>query len=134
MTPVLLKIGEVAAKAGVSVRTVDYYTSLGLITPAARSDGSFRLYDPGVVERVTTVRRLESLGVGLDTITAALTTPHHGDLAGLIGDLDQDLHTLRAATDTATADGYGLLATAITRAHNLITAALDIAANLPPTP
>lgn len=134
MTPALLKIGEIAAQAGVSVRTVDYYTSLGLITPAARSDGSFRLYDPGVVERITTVRQLESLGVGLDTITAALAAPHHGDLAGLIGRLDRDLHTLQAAADTAAVDGYGLLVTVITRAHNLVTAALDIAAGLPPGP
>lgn len=131
MTPTLLKIGEVAAQAGVSVRTVDYYTSLGLIAPAARSDGSFRLYDPAAVERITTVRQLESLGVGLDAIAAALAAPHHRDLAAMIGHLDRDLRTLQAAVDTTPTDGYGLLVTAITRAHNLITTALDIAASLP---
>jgi MerR family copper efflux transcriptional regulator len=134
MIQALLKIGEVAARAGVSVRTVDYYTGLGLISPAARSDGSFRLYDPAVIERIATIRQLESLGVGLDTITTALANPHHGDFAALIGRLDQDLRTLKATADTAAVDDFGLLVTAITRAHNLIAAALDIAASPLPGP
>ena len=40
----LLRIGELANLAGVSTRTVDFYTGLGLIEPAERTAGNFRLY------------------------------------------------------------------------------------------
>jgi DNA-binding transcriptional MerR regulator len=130
----LLKIGEVAARAGVSNRTVDYYTNLGLITPTARTDGSFRLYHQGTVERITTIRQLEGLGVSLDDLTATLTANRHPDLAALLSRLDHDLNVLRTTADATSADAHGLLLTAANRAHSLITAAIDIALNLPPGP
>jgi hypothetical protein len=42
----LIRIGELARAAGVSTRTVDYYTGLGLLEPAARTDAGYRLYHP----------------------------------------------------------------------------------------
>jgi DNA-binding transcriptional MerR regulator len=58
MTEQLLRIGELAARAGVSTRTVDFYTSLGLLSPAARTGGNFRLYAPDTVERIAIIPRL----------------------------------------------------------------------------
>lgn len=128
----LLRIGAVAAMAGVSTRTVDYYTALGLITPAARTDGSFRLYDPATVERITTIRHLETLGVPLDEITRTLPSRTGDGLATLLTELDRDLGNLRSVADAANLDAHDLLLTALARAHSLITAALDIAGHLPP--
>jgi MerR family copper efflux transcriptional regulator len=47
----LLRIGEVAAQAGVSPRTVDFYTSLGLLTPAARTE-AFAAAGVALIDRV----------------------------------------------------------------------------------
>lgn len=132
MSQPLLKIGAVAAQAGVTTRTVDYYTALGLISPAARTDGSFRLYEQNIVERINTIRQLESLGVSLNDLAKALPTSPQSDLAPVLERLDRDLHVLRTTTTTTHDDARDLLLAAATRAHDLITAALDIALTLPP--
>lgn len=59
----LLKIGELAARAGVSIRTVDYYTTLGLISPAQRTASNYRLYRADDVDRIHLAQRLEVHGV-----------------------------------------------------------------------
>jgi MerR family transcriptional regulator, repressor of the yfmOP operon len=56
--PALLKIQEVAAEAGVTTRAVRYYEELGLLEPAARSDGDYRLFDASDVERIRFIRSL----------------------------------------------------------------------------
>jgi DNA-binding transcriptional MerR regulator len=56
--PVLLRIQEVAAEAGVTTRAVRYYEELGLLEPAARSDGDYRLFDASDVERIRFIRGL----------------------------------------------------------------------------
>lgn len=78
----LMRIGEVAAAAMVSTRTVDYYTSLGLIAAAERTSGNFRLYRPETVERIGAVRRLEASGAKLDEIVAALAPPTGAEPTG----------------------------------------------------
>ena len=128
----LMRIGEIAAAAGVSARTVDYYTSLSLLVPAERTAGNYRLYDPGAVERIATIRQLESHGVPLDDIARALASPHAEDLTALLRRLDNDLHTLQDAAENAGPDAYGLLTAAAARAHNLITTALEIAMGVTP--
>src|SRR5512142_891516 len=69
----LLRIGELAARAGVSTRTVDFYTGLGLLTPSRRSGGNFRLYHPTDVGRIAAVRHLEAQGIRLDDIAHVLS-------------------------------------------------------------
>lgn len=72
--PATLQVGEVAKKAGVSVRTVRYYEELGLLQPAVRTSGGTRLYGDAEVVRLRFVRRLKALGLDLDEIRAALGT------------------------------------------------------------
>jgi len=54
----LLRINEVAAEAGLTTRAVRYYEEMGLLEPAARSDGDYRLYDPSDLERLLFIRGL----------------------------------------------------------------------------
>ena len=70
--PELLQIGEVAKRAGVTVRTVRYYEERGLLPPAQRTSGGIRLYDAADVGKVCLVRRLKSLGLSLNEIAQAL--------------------------------------------------------------
>lgn len=56
-----LQIGEVAERAGLSLRTVRYYEEQGLVTPAKRSEGGFRLYTEEQVERLLLVKQMKPL-------------------------------------------------------------------------
>ena len=54
----LLRIQEVAADVGLTTRTIRYYEELGLLKPAARSEGSYRLYDADDLERLRFIKGL----------------------------------------------------------------------------
>lgn len=54
----LLRIQEVAADVGLTARTIRYYEELGLLNPAARSEGSYRLYDADDLERLRFIKGL----------------------------------------------------------------------------
>jgi DNA-binding transcriptional MerR regulator len=54
----LLRIQEVAAETGLTTRTIRYYEELGLLKPAARSEGSYRLFDPDDLERLRFIKGL----------------------------------------------------------------------------
>jgi DNA-binding transcriptional MerR regulator len=54
----LLRINEVAAETGLTTRTIRYYEEMGLLEPAARSDGDYRLYDESDLERLQFIRSL----------------------------------------------------------------------------
>ena len=56
--PRLLKIAEVAEELGLTARAVRYYEELGLLKPAARSEGSYRLFDDDDIERLRFIRGL----------------------------------------------------------------------------
>ncbi|HEV8403866.1 MAG TPA: MerR family transcriptional regulator [Candidatus Limnocylindrales bacterium] len=56
--PRLLKINEVAAETGLTTRTIRYYEEVGLLEPAARSEGDYRLYDASDLDRLQFIRSL----------------------------------------------------------------------------
>ena len=60
-----MRIGEAAAEAGVSARTLRYYQELGLLTPSATTAGGARRYSAGDVARIQRIIHLRDL-VGLD--------------------------------------------------------------------
>ena len=54
----LLRIQEVAAETGLTSRAIRYYEELGLLEPAARSEGDYRLFDTSDDERLRTIKEL----------------------------------------------------------------------------
>lgn len=58
LQPRLLKIQEVAADTGLTPRAIRYYEELGLLEPAGRSEGAYRLYDADDLERLRFIRGL----------------------------------------------------------------------------
>jgi DNA-binding transcriptional MerR regulator len=54
----LLRIQEVAVEVGTTARAIRYYEELGLLRPAGRSQGAYRLYDPSDIERLRFIRGL----------------------------------------------------------------------------
>lgn len=66
-----LSIGEVAQRAGVSVPTLRYYESLGLIA-AHRTPGNHRTFDRDVLRRLAFIRVAQRVGLTLDEVSSAL--------------------------------------------------------------
>jgi DNA-binding transcriptional MerR regulator len=54
----LLRIQDVAAETGLTTRAIRYYEEMGLLEPAARSDGAYRLFDASDLERLRFIRSL----------------------------------------------------------------------------
>ncbi len=67
-----LKIGELARRGGVSVRTLRYYEEIGLIMPTERTASGHRLYGLAAVERLQQIRSLQQLGLTLSEVDALL--------------------------------------------------------------
>jgi len=69
-----MRVGEVAKKAGVTVRTLQYYDKEGLLTPSAESEGGFRLYTDKDMVRLFQILMMKQLGFGLNDIKKRLTS------------------------------------------------------------
>jgi MerR family transcriptional regulator, repressor of the yfmOP operon len=56
--PQLLRIHEVAKLVGLTPRSIRYYEEVGLLEPAARSGGAYRLYDADDIGRLRYIKGL----------------------------------------------------------------------------
>jgi DNA-binding transcriptional MerR regulator len=68
----LYRIGELARLTGVSVKTIRYYSDLGLLPPAAVRASGYRLYSDDDRARLALVRTLRDVGVDLASIRRLL--------------------------------------------------------------
>lgn len=66
------RIGELAAVARVSVRTLRHYDAIGLLRPAARTESGYRVYEEADLTRLYRILGLRSLGLPLPEIGALL--------------------------------------------------------------
>jgi MerR family transcriptional regulator, copper efflux regulator len=62
------QIAEVADRSGFTPATLRYYEDIGLVTPAARTEAGYRLYDDSSLERLRFIARAKQLGCSLDEI------------------------------------------------------------------
>ncbi|MCQ9131430.1 MULTISPECIES: MerR family transcriptional regulator [Streptomyces] len=60
-----MRIGELAARAGTTTRTLRYYESRGLL-PARRSDNGHRTYDEDDLRLLRQIRTLQDFGFDLE--------------------------------------------------------------------
>ncbi|MPY65370.1 MerR family transcriptional regulator [Deinococcus sp. SDU3-2] len=78
-----LRIGELARRSGVTVRTLRHYDQIGLLRPGERTDGDHRLYSGREVRTLHQIQSLRTLGLSLDQIRGALHDPAHDPAAVL---------------------------------------------------
>jgi DNA-binding transcriptional MerR regulator len=71
-TTELHQIGEVANHVGLSLRTVRYYEEVGLVQPAQRTEGGFRLYDEEQVVRLELIKQMKPLGLTIQQMRELL--------------------------------------------------------------
>ncbi|MCA1556296.1 MAG: MerR family transcriptional regulator [Acidobacteria bacterium] len=69
-----LRIGELAARTGVSIDTVRYYERRRLLPRAARTGGGFRLFTSEAVERIRFIKQAQEIGLSLGEIEQLLAT------------------------------------------------------------
>ena len=69
----LVHIGEVVERTGLSHRTIRYYAEMGLVTPAGRTEGGFRLYDEAGIDRLLLITPMKPLGFSIEEIRELLT-------------------------------------------------------------
>lgn len=102
-------VGELAALAGVTVRTLHHYDELGLLSPSGRSDAGYRLYSYDDVVRLQEILVWRALGFPLAEIHSMLDDPAHDRAAALARQRElverelERLGALRGALDAALA-------------------------------
>ncbi|WP_344326165.1 MerR family transcriptional regulator [Streptomyces macrosporus] len=97
-----MQIGEVAARTGLSPRTIRHYEETGLVIPSARSQGGFRLYTETDVARLMAVRRMKPLGFTLDEMRGLLDATDRLDAAEPVDGIEREalLERVRAYEQT----------------------------------
>jgi DNA-binding transcriptional MerR regulator len=76
MTKALWKVGELAKRTGLSVRTLHHYDDIGLLSPAHRTDAGYRLYSASDVARLQQIKSLRELGFPVEEIRTLLAGSH----------------------------------------------------------
>ena len=85
--------GEVAKLCGVTVRTVQYYDTRGILTPSALTEGGRRLYDEEDVRKCRIICFLRELDLPIDAIRQLLSEEDPGSVISIL--LDQQEQVLR---------------------------------------
>ncbi|MGY1593980.1 MerR family transcriptional regulator [Geodermatophilus sp. SYSU D00708] len=70
-----MNVGEVAALAGVTVRTLHHYDRIGLLSPSGRTPAGYRQYAPGDLDRLHQVLLYRELGFPLEEVATLLDDP-----------------------------------------------------------
>ena len=93
-----LKVGELARRTGLTVRTLHHYDEIGLLAPSQRSDSGYRLYSQADVQRLHAIQALRHMGLPLAHISELLgddrLDPQHI--------LSQQIHALDVQIQQAT--------------------------------
>ncbi|MBI3349647.1 MAG: MerR family transcriptional regulator [Burkholderiales bacterium] len=101
----LLKVGELARRTGLTVRALHHYDSIGLLRPSGRSERGYRLYNRDDVARLHGIQTLRRMGLPLGEIAqlldgGAVTLPVI--LVQQIGTLDQTIAQAQALRERLT--------------------------------
>ena len=149
LDPPLRRIQDVAAELGLTPRSIRYYEEVGLLKPAARSEGSYRLYDDDDLERLRFIKGLRDdagfslaeIGRLLEDETArvrnrrrfrAATNPdeRRAIIREAFGQVDRQIATLQAKIERLET----MVAEAQTRRVHLEEHLAEIDAGLEPAP
>ena len=67
-----MRIGEVASRTELSLRSLRHWEEVGLLRPSGRTEGGFRLYTQADVDKILVIRRMKPLGFTLDQMRAVM--------------------------------------------------------------
>src|SRR6186997_276801 len=75
-----LKVGELARRTGLTIRTLHHYDEIGLLKPSLHTESGHRLYTTADVARLQQVRSLRQLGFSLEEVRDCLDRPDFSPL------------------------------------------------------
>ncbi len=76
--PSALKIGEVARRSGLPVKTIRFYSEEALIHPIGRSEGGYRLFNEEVFAELNLIRTLKAMEIPLHDVRQILESRRSG--------------------------------------------------------
>lgn len=93
----LWSIGELAERAGVTVKTVRFYSDRGLLPEAGRSSGGHRRYGPEALDRLRLIRSLRALDLPVPEVERVLDRDEALEevVTGQLREVDSRLAALR---------------------------------------
>ena len=103
-----LRIGEVARRTGLPVKTIRYYCDEGLLQPKDRSAGGYRLFDEENLAELTIIRALRAMDVSIPELARILEVRRSGvcncsllkgSIADKMSSIDQRISELRIMKD-----------------------------------
>lgn len=71
----MMKVNEVSKLTGVSIRTLQYYDSIGLLKPSGHTEAGYRLYDDTALERLQQILLFRELEFSLKEIREIIDRP-----------------------------------------------------------
>jgi MerR family copper efflux transcriptional regulator len=104
-----MNIGQAADASGVSTKAIRYYETAGLIAPARRSEGLYRVYGEADVRILRFIRRARDLGFSIERIRRLLDLWHDKERASAdvkrlaldhVVEINAKIEALRAMRDT----------------------------------
>ena len=99
-----LKIGDVAQRSGLTVKTIRFYCDEGLIHPIKRSQGGYRLFGEEVFAELTLIRTLKAMEIPLHDVTRILESRRlkictcaslQATIRNKAGDIEKKINALR---------------------------------------
>lgn len=73
----LVRIGDLAKRTGLSIRTLHYYDEIGLLSPSHRNNAGHRFYGDQDIIQLQQILSLRQLGFSLDEIRDCLQSPEY---------------------------------------------------------
>jgi len=100
----LMKIGTLADRSGLSTKAIRYYEDIGILPTPQRSSNGYRTYDNGVLDRIGFIRDAQAAGLSLTEIQLILELREEGEstcghtiglLESHLADVENQLDELR---------------------------------------
>ena len=87
----LMTVGELAARVGVTVRTIQYYDQRGLLHPTCKGEQNLRLYSKADEERLYRIVTLKYLGLSLSEIQQSENQEVQEELTAALSKREREL-------------------------------------------
>jgi DNA-binding transcriptional MerR regulator len=104
-----MKIGELAARNGMTTSAIRFYEQSGLLPQAGRGPNRYRIYDDTAAERLGQIQLAQRRGFTLDEMRAAVEEMKGFSKEGLLERIDQrlrEIDELRAKLDGQRAEPH----------------------------
>lgn len=99
-----MKIGRLAQSTGLSIQTIRFYESHGLLSPRERTESGYRVFEDADLERLEFIKKAKRVGLSLAEVKDVLAITDQGEatcghvrklLAEKVAEADRSLRELR---------------------------------------